>query len=247
MNWFLKGPSIGHAPHTTIKIPKGMPVCSIDLFFQISFKQYVKSIFWPLLRSFRTFCCSLPPKFDVSKIGWIQISTFYPHHNSPPSPSSAPGRHEPGLPQTGPPGRGPRAAGRGSVEDLRRCRGLLRVLRRLHLVGSEEKCDRRWLADGWWLASRETTSFLVNEHELVFGKEWNGENLSGQVGLAPSAPFYSYYTVHPSTTGFKMPMCCSQAERRDVERIISNAKLRGTYLPLRNMAREPVGYPQDGW
>ena len=39
---------------------------------------------------------------------------------------------------------------------------------------------------------------------------------------------------HPP--GFKMPMCCSQTERRDVERIISNAKLRGTYLPLRNMA-----------
>lgn len=43
-----------------------------------------------------------------------------------------------------------------------------------------------------------------------------------------------------NVTGFKMPMCCSQTERRDVERIVSNAKLRGTYLPLRSSKSCPA-------
>ena len=34
--------------------------------------------------------------------------------------------------------------------------------------------------------------------------------------------------------GYKMPMCCTQAERRQVERILTGTKLRGTYLPLRH-------------
>eukprot|EP00435_Cladocopium_sp_Y103_P016403 s1717_g4.t1 len=43
-----------------------------------------------------------------------------------------------------------------------------------------------------------------------------------------------------NVTGFKMPMCCSETERRDVERILSNAKLRGTYLPLRSSKSCPA-------
>lgn len=41
---------------------------------------------------------------------------------------------------------------------------------------------------------------------------------------------------HPPMAGLKMPMCCTQAERRRVEQILNAAKLRGTYLPLRPWA-----------
>lgn len=45
-------------------------------------------------------------------------------------------------------------------------------------------------------------------------------------------------TTHPSSmAGLKMPMCCTQAERRRVEQILTAAKLRGTYLPLRPWAK----------
>lgn len=40
--------------------------------------------------------------------------------------------------------------------------------------------------------------------------------------------------------GYRMPMCCTQAERREVEGIITGTKLRGSYLPLRSSKSCPA-------
>ena len=151
-------------------------MCSIDLFFQTSFQQYVKSSFGQLMRStFVSFPIAgtlFSPIRTSTRINFSERLLLLYHqsltlpksfqskisisYHKAATKSTAPGRHEPGLPQAGPPKRRrPRAAGLGSLEDLGRRRGLLGVLRRLHLAGSEEKCDRRY--DEWMVPSGNST------------------------------------------------------------------------------------------
>lgn len=61
--------------------------------------------------------------------------------------------------------------------------------------------------------------------------------------LVDSSGCYVVFTTvetRRNLQGYKMPMCCTQAERRQVERIITGTKLRGTYLPLRGSKSCPA-------
>ena len=91
---------------------------------------------------------------------------------------------------------------------------------------------------------------MVDQHVIgLWRKKRQKEKLELTGPTDPIFPFSYSHTVHHwfsapiDPPGFKMPMCCSQTERRDVERIVSNAKLRGTYLPLRNTACGVNGWP----
>ena len=54
-----------------------------------------------------------------------------------------------------------------------------------------------------------------------------------QIDPTGSYVVYTVLEARRNVAGIRMPVCCSREERREVERLLSSARLRGTYLPLR--------------